>query len=145
MILMTSDDFERETRRRVAEAYRRWAPSYGEETALSALDELAIAELGPHEIGMAMLDAGCGTGRRLPDTCLALGCDVSMPMLRAANRADGQVTHFERDNRRHAEHQQFRQPTPHSPHAWLRRHHWFHANCPMLLANSSFNTHAAAR
>ena len=71
--------------REVAEAYRRWAPTYDEETTLSALDELAVAALSPGR-GGRMLDAGCGTGRRLPHEDFALGCDFSMPMLRAGQR-----------------------------------------------------------
>lgn len=70
----------------VVDAYRRWAPCYDQETGLSALDELAVAALGPRG-GGRLLDAGCGTGRRLPKGDGAVGCDLSMPMLRAGRRA----------------------------------------------------------
>ncbi len=47
------------------EAYRSWAPVYDEENVVSALDQLAVSILTPHLDGLALLDAGCGTARRL--------------------------------------------------------------------------------
>ena len=47
-----------------SEAYRLWAPTYEESGALAALDEAARARLDP-EPASPLLDAACGTGRRL--------------------------------------------------------------------------------
>lgn len=67
------------------EAYRRWAPTYEEAGALAELDELARRRLDPSP-GSPLLDAACGTGRRLrrdeggflPG---AFGIDLVLPML----------------------------------------------------------------
>lgn len=70
------------------EAYRLWAPSYEAETAVSALDDLAVAELAPTPAG-TLLDAGCGTGRRLPSRLaesLVVGVDLVYDMLAAGVR-----------------------------------------------------------
>jgi malonyl-CoA O-methyltransferase len=73
------------------EAYRLWAPTYASETATSFLDEeLAQAMLrGLPET--KLLDAGCGTGRRIADLPGAVGIDASPQML-AASRARNVVT-----------------------------------------------------
>lgn len=48
-----------------AEGYRLWAPTYGRETPLTVLEDRAARTLtGPLE-GRALVDVGCGTGRRL--------------------------------------------------------------------------------
>lgn len=67
------------------EAYRLWAPTYSEETAISFLDEELAARLSPPLEGMRLLDAGCGTGRRFlnSDARLAVGVDISFEMLSA--------------------------------------------------------------
>lgn len=72
------------------EAYRRWAPSYGGETAVSHLDELLVARLTPPLAGRTLLDVGCGTGRRLRsvDALEALGIEPCAEML-AAGADDG--------------------------------------------------------
>ena len=64
-------------------AYRLWAPTYCQETAISHLDEEMAAELSPSPRGKRLLDAGCGTGRRLTgnDAALAAGVDLSSEML----------------------------------------------------------------
>jgi len=62
-------------------AYRLWAPTYVTETATSFLDdELARKMLGglPFE---QLLDAGCGTGRRIARIPGAVGMDASPEML----------------------------------------------------------------
>jgi len=72
------------------EAYRRWAPTYEEAGALAQLDEQARARLDPSP-EMPLLDAACGTGRRLrrdggghlPG---AFGIDLVLPMLLAGAR-----------------------------------------------------------
>lgn len=70
-------------------AYPLWAASYEAETAVSLLDEALAARLAPASPGLRLLDAGCGTGRRLParDAC---GVDLSPEML-AAGGARGRV------------------------------------------------------
>lgn len=59
------------------EAYELWAEGYDRETAISALDDRAVSTLSPPVHGRILLDAGCGTGRRL------------RPAARAARRAVG--------------------------------------------------------
>jgi malonyl-CoA O-methyltransferase len=65
------------------EAYRRWAPTYAIETAISLLDEELAAALSPPLDDTRLLDAGCGIGRRLPRdrAALAVGVDASAEML----------------------------------------------------------------
>lgn len=68
------------------EAYRLWAPSYETENAVTLLDERAVAALSPPVEGRALLDAGCGTGRRLPPPGVArraVGVDLVPEMLQA--------------------------------------------------------------
>lgn len=75
---------------RARDAYRLWAPTYDAETAVSALDNLAVADLCPQPLG-PLLDAGCGTGRRLPaalPTGSVIGVDLVFEML-AAGRHRG--------------------------------------------------------
>lgn len=65
------------------EAYRLWAPTYSEETAISHLDSELAEVLSPSPRGKRLLDAGCGTGRRLTgsNSALAIGSDLSNEML----------------------------------------------------------------
>ena len=71
------------------DAYRRWAPDYDRETAISALEDLTISALGIHTDGRALLDVGCGTARRLRevDAAVAVGVDVSIEMLGRASQS----------------------------------------------------------
>ncbi len=67
-----------------AQAYRLWAPSYADETSVSDLDQRLIRTLSPDAGGRRLLDAGCGTGRRLRETMgarLAIGVDLVPAML----------------------------------------------------------------
>ena len=73
-----------------AEAYLRWAPTYEEAGALAELDELALRRLDPAPVA-PLLDAACGTGRRLrrADGTFrpgAFGIDLVLPMLLAGAR-----------------------------------------------------------
>lgn len=73
------------------DAYRLWAPVYADETAISHLEERIVAELTPDLRGLRLLDAGCGTGRRLRaarGAALAAGADLTWEML-AAGAANG--------------------------------------------------------
>jgi SAM-dependent methyltransferase len=68
------------------EAYRLWAASYDAENVLSDLDERAAADLTPPLSGLALLDAACGTARRLRFEAgarprLAAGIDLVYEML----------------------------------------------------------------
>lgn len=67
------------------EAYRLWAPAYSAETAVSQLENELVAELTPPLRGLRLLDAGCGSGRRLlgADAASAVGVDVSPEMIEA--------------------------------------------------------------
>lgn len=68
----------------VRQAYRLWAPTYSE-NVITFLDEELAAALSPPLTGKRLLDAGCGTGRRLArdEAALAVGVDVSSEMLAA--------------------------------------------------------------
>lgn len=69
------------------EAYRLWAPTYADETAVSLLEnDLALA-LAPPLTGKRLLDAGCGTGRRLMavEAALAVGVDLCQEMIFAGD------------------------------------------------------------
>lgn len=46
-------------------AYRLWAETYDEENPLTTLDESAVRAFTPELQGLDLLDAACGTGRRL--------------------------------------------------------------------------------
>jgi malonyl-CoA O-methyltransferase len=72
------------------QAYRLWAPTYCDETAISVLENDLANVLSPPLAGKRLLDAGCGTGRRLAgeQAALAIGVDICCEMLLAGN------THF---------------------------------------------------
>jgi malonyl-CoA O-methyltransferase len=67
------------------QAYRLWAPTYADETAISLVENDLAAELSPPLSGKRLLDAGCGTGRRLggQQAALAIGVDRCREMLMA--------------------------------------------------------------
>lgn len=69
------------------EAYRLWAPTYAAETAISFIDDELAHALSPPSAGKRLLDAGCGTGRRLPGTnaAFAAGVDASFEMLKVGH------------------------------------------------------------
>lgn len=74
------------------EAYRLWAPVYEGETAVSFVDDRLVAALTPPLEGRRMLDAGCGTGRRLrrvAGAALVAGVDLTWEMLVCGRRGDG--------------------------------------------------------
>ncbi len=66
------------------DGYRAWAPQYSPETAVSFLEDLLVGELEIPVSGGALLDAGCGTGRRLihSGATLGVGVDLTATMLR---------------------------------------------------------------
>jgi malonyl-CoA O-methyltransferase len=76
------------------EAYRLWARSYADETAVSYLEAELAADLTPPLAGVRLLDAGCGTGRRLYGTgaAAATGVDISPEMLAANVGRNPRVT-----------------------------------------------------
>ena len=72
------------------EAYRLWADTYADETAISFLETELTADLTPPLADLRLLDAGCGTGRRLSGVgaALAVGVDISPEMLAAGAGRD---------------------------------------------------------
>lgn len=74
-----------------SDGYRLWAPSYSDETAISQLEDRLVSAITPPLGGLRLLDAGCGTGRRLRGAGAgkAVGLDVSSEMLAAGLAQDG--------------------------------------------------------
>jgi SAM-dependent methyltransferase len=70
------------------EAYRLWAPTYGE-NAVTFLENQLVMALGPSVVGRHLLDVGCGTGMRsgAADAAVAVGLDLSADMLGRATGA----------------------------------------------------------
>ncbi len=67
----------------VREGYRLWAPTYTAENAVSQLEAALVSEMTPPLAGLRLLDAGCGTGRRLRGcgAAMATGIDLSPEMI----------------------------------------------------------------
>jgi malonyl-CoA O-methyltransferase len=65
------------------EAYRLWAPTYSAESTASFLDEELAQQMLTGLFHTRLLDAGCGTGRRIADIPGAIGMDLSPNMLAA--------------------------------------------------------------
>ena len=68
-----------------AQGYALWAPAYAE-TVVTVLESAAVASLDVPLVGRRVLDAGCGTGRRLVHAreggaSLAVGVDLTPAML----------------------------------------------------------------
>lgn len=73
-----------------ARGYAIWASGYQAENAVTTLDRLTTNQLTPPLHGVRLLDAACGTGRRLPDVTpggptRAIGLDLVREMLRAGS------------------------------------------------------------
>lgn len=70
----------------VATAYRLWAPSYSPENAVSAIEDRLVRAMTPPLAGLRLIDAGCGTGRRVAEAgaTQAIGIDQSAEMLGVA-------------------------------------------------------------
>ena len=73
------------------EAYRLWAPAYSAETAISQLEDELVGKLSPPLQGLRLLDAGCGTGRRLLacGAAEAVGVDICAEMLGCGPKSAG--------------------------------------------------------
>jgi malonyl-CoA O-methyltransferase len=78
----------------VRDGYRLWAPSYSDETAISFLDDKLVAGMTPRLTGMRLLDAGCGTARRVRKAGAgsAVALDASDEMLAAGIAREGPLT-----------------------------------------------------
>jgi malonyl-CoA O-methyltransferase len=65
------------------EGYALWAPRYEIETAISFLEDRLVTALQVPLLNRRLLDAGCGTGRRMCDSgaALAVGVDLTPDML----------------------------------------------------------------
>jgi SAM-dependent methyltransferase len=75
------------------EAYRLWSETYDEENPLTVLDQQAVRLFTPELEGLDLLDAACGTGRRLvfgahPPRS-ARGVDLVFEMLAQGRRVAG--------------------------------------------------------
>jgi malonyl-CoA O-methyltransferase len=70
------------------EGYCLWATAYEAENAVTRLEHALVAQLGPSPQRLRLLDAGCGTGRRLARTgaARAAGVDLSPEMLAEGRR-----------------------------------------------------------
>lgn len=73
------------------DAYRLWAPTYSHETAVSFLEDRLVTAMTPPIGAARLLDAGCGTGRRIRGSGAAnrVGLDASPEMLFAGGPAAG--------------------------------------------------------
>jgi malonyl-CoA O-methyltransferase len=71
------------------DAYRRWAPTYERETAITHLEDRLVAGMTPELSGRRLLDVGCGTGRRLRGTgaAEAVGVEPCREMIAAGAQA----------------------------------------------------------
>lgn len=69
----------------VSEGYRIWAPTYSDETAISFLEDKLVRAMTPPLEGLRLLDAGCGTGRRLlgSGAATAVGLEPCREMIAA--------------------------------------------------------------
>ncbi len=77
-----------------ADAYRLWAPSYDAESAFSVIEDDGVRAHSPAPTrGMRLLDAACGTGRRLAGAvgqgALGVGIDLVADMLREGRQRHG--------------------------------------------------------
>jgi len=74
----------------VSEGYRIWAPTYSDETAISFLEDKLVRPMTPPLEGRRLLDAGCGTGRRLLGTraACAIGLEPCPEMVAAGTARD---------------------------------------------------------
>ncbi len=75
------------------DAYRLWSDTYDAENPLTTLDEAAVRVLTPELEDLDLLDAACGTGRRLvfrenPPRS-AVGVDLVFEMLARGRRVPG--------------------------------------------------------
>jgi malonyl-CoA O-methyltransferase len=70
------------------EAYRRWAPTYEQENAFTAIECEVVDRVSPSPAGLRLLDVGCGTGRRLAGSgaARAVGVEPCAEMLEAGRR-----------------------------------------------------------
>jgi malonyl-CoA O-methyltransferase len=78
---------------RADEGYRLWAPSYSDETAISYLENRLVSAMTPPLAGLRLLDAGCGTGRRLrtADAERIVALEPSREMVAAGIANDGPI------------------------------------------------------
>jgi len=78
-------------------AYSLWARNYPPRphNRLMEVEHATVLALLPDLRGLTVLDAGCGTGRYLHElesrSAMAIGMDLSMPMLTRARAAAGRV------------------------------------------------------
>lgn len=78
------------------DAYRLWSETYDAENPVTVLDEAAVKVLSPAPGGLDLLDAACGTGRRLvfPEgpPRFAAGIDLVFAMLARGRRDPGRAS-----------------------------------------------------
>lgn len=77
-----------------SEAYRLWAPTYSDETAISFLEDRLVRSMTPSLEDKRLLDAGCGTGRRIRNAgaAFAVGLEPCREMLAAGVATEGPLS-----------------------------------------------------
>lgn len=70
-----------------AQGYGLWAQTYERETAITLIEQGMVAAMTPPLASRRLLDAGCGTGRRLRGIAArsAVGIEASAEMIRAGS------------------------------------------------------------
>ncbi|HEY7958627.1 MAG TPA: class I SAM-dependent methyltransferase [Sphingomicrobium sp.] len=78
---------------RADEGYSLWAATYSDETAISYLENKLVTAMTPPLAGLRLLDAGCGTGRRLrtAGAASATGLEPSREMVASGILNDGPI------------------------------------------------------
>jgi malonyl-CoA O-methyltransferase len=79
-----------------SEGYRRWAPHYDAETVISFIEDALVSWLTPCPSKLRLLDAGCGTGRRLAASGArrGIGVDACREMIALCRPRETEACHY---------------------------------------------------